>query len=145
MVQMFMWDLKKVSALWSVRYRVFALESFCYKGFLRNSSGTKYFARLREVSALEMSALGRFHCIHLLFCSIYIKLKSKALDKTRVRHAKTHAVFHVFICTYQFLLFFYFYFLFLFIYLFCFCFPLSYLDICLFDCLFVKDVKNIGQ
>ena len=43
MVQMFMRDLKKVSAL----------ERFCYKGFLRNSSGTKYFVRLREVSALE--------------------------------------------------------------------------------------------
>ena len=52
MVQMFMRDLKKVSAL----------ERFCYKGFLRNSSGTKFFVRLREVSALEMSALGRFHC-----------------------------------------------------------------------------------
>ena len=58
MVQMFMRDLKKVSALWSVRFRVSALERFCYKGFLRNSSGTKFFVRLREVSAL-----GRFHCI----------------------------------------------------------------------------------
>ena len=53
MVQMFMRDLKKVSALWSVRFRVSALERFCYKGFLRNSSGTKFFVRLREVSALE--------------------------------------------------------------------------------------------
>ena len=43
MVQMFMRDLKKVSAL----------ERFCYKGFLRNSSGTKIFVRLREVSASE--------------------------------------------------------------------------------------------
>ena len=34
-------------------YGVSALERFCYKGFLRNSSGTKYFASLREVSALE--------------------------------------------------------------------------------------------
>ena len=34
-------------------YGVSALERFCYKGFLRNSSGTKYFARLGEVSALE--------------------------------------------------------------------------------------------
>ena len=48
MVQMFMRDLKKVSAL----------ERFCYKGFLRNSSGTKFFVRLREVSGL-----GRFHYI----------------------------------------------------------------------------------
>ena len=53
MVQMFMRDLKKVSALWSVRFRVSALERFCYKGFLRNSSGTNFFVRLREVSALE--------------------------------------------------------------------------------------------
>ena len=50
---MFMWDLKKVSALWSVRFRVSALERFYYKGFLRNSSGTKLFVSLREVSALE--------------------------------------------------------------------------------------------
>ena len=53
MVQMFMRDLKKVSALWSVRFRMSALERFCYKGFLRNSSGTKFFVRLKEVSALE--------------------------------------------------------------------------------------------
>ena len=53
MVQMFMQDLKKVSALWSVRFRVSALERFCYKGFLRNLSGTKCFLRLREVSALQ--------------------------------------------------------------------------------------------
>ena len=58
MVQIIMRDLKKVSALWSVRFRVSALERFCYKGFLRNSSGTKFFVHLREVSALE-----RFHCI----------------------------------------------------------------------------------
>ena len=45
--------LEKVSALWSVRFRVPALERFCYKGFLRNSSGTKFFVHLREVSALE--------------------------------------------------------------------------------------------
>ena len=43
MVQMFMRDLKKVSVL----------ERLCYKGFLRNSSGTKFFVSLREVSALE--------------------------------------------------------------------------------------------
>ena len=53
MVQMFMQDLKKVSALWSVRFRVSALERFCYKGFLRNLSGTKCFLRLREVSTLQ--------------------------------------------------------------------------------------------
>ena len=28
-------------------------ERFCYKGFLRNSSGTKFLVRLREVSALK--------------------------------------------------------------------------------------------
>ena len=53
MVQMFMRDLKKVPALWIVHFRVSALERFCYKGFLRNSSGTKFFVRLREVSTLE--------------------------------------------------------------------------------------------
>ena len=36
-----------------VRFRVSPLERFCYKRFLRNSSGTKFFVRLREVSALE--------------------------------------------------------------------------------------------
>ena len=46
MVQMFMRDV-------SVRFRVSALERFCYKGFLRNLSGTKTFVSLREVSALE--------------------------------------------------------------------------------------------
>ena len=53
MLQMFVWYLKKVSALWSVRFRVFALERFYYKEFLRNSSVTKFFVRLREVSTLE--------------------------------------------------------------------------------------------
>ena len=53
MVQMFMRGLKKVSTLWSVRFRVSPLERFCYKGFLRNSSRTKFFDSLREVSALE--------------------------------------------------------------------------------------------
>ena len=53
MVQMFMRDLKIGSALWSVCFRVSALERFCYKGFLRNSSWIKFFVRLREVSALE--------------------------------------------------------------------------------------------
>ena len=52
MVQMFMRHLKKVSALWSVRFRVYAMERFCCKEFLRNSSRTKYFVRLREVPAL---------------------------------------------------------------------------------------------
>ena len=52
MVQMFMWDLKKVSALWSVHFRVSALERFCYKRFLKNSSGAKFFVHLRQVSAL---------------------------------------------------------------------------------------------
>ena len=53
MVQMFMRDLKKLSALWSVHFRVSALERFCYKSFLRNSSGTKIFVRLMEVFASE--------------------------------------------------------------------------------------------
>ena len=37
----------------SVRFRVSALKRFCYTGFLRNSSRTKLFVRLREVSALK--------------------------------------------------------------------------------------------
>ena len=53
MVQMFMRDLKEVSALWSVHFRVSVLERFCYEGFLSNSSRTKFSARLREMSALE--------------------------------------------------------------------------------------------
>ena len=53
MVQMFMRDLKKVSALWSVCFRVSALKRFCYKRFLKNSSGTKCFVCLKKVSALE--------------------------------------------------------------------------------------------
>ena len=53
MVEGFMRELKKVSALWSVRFRVSTLERFCYKGFLWNSSRTKFFVHLREVSALE--------------------------------------------------------------------------------------------
>ena len=53
MVQMFMRNLKNVSALWSVRFRVPALEKFCCKGFLRNSSRTIFFSVSREVSALE--------------------------------------------------------------------------------------------
>ena len=53
MFQMFMRDLKKVSTLWSVRFRVSTLKRFCYKGFLRNSSGTNFFDRLRDVPALE--------------------------------------------------------------------------------------------
>ena len=52
MVQMFMPDLKKVSDLWSVRFRVSDLERFCYNGFFRNSSGAKFFVHLREASAL---------------------------------------------------------------------------------------------
>ena len=62
MVQMFMQDLKKVSALWSVRFRVSALERFCYKGFLRNLSGTNVFSVLGRCPVYRMSALGRFHC-----------------------------------------------------------------------------------
>ena len=53
MVQMFMRDLRKVSVLWIVHFRVSALKRFCYKGFHRNSSWTKFFVRLREMSALE--------------------------------------------------------------------------------------------
>ena len=57
MVPMFMRGLKKVSAFWSVSFRVSALGRLCYRRFLRNSSGKKCFVRLRE-----LPALGRFHC-----------------------------------------------------------------------------------
>ena len=53
MVQMFMRDLKKVSALWSVCFRVSTLEMFCYKEFLRNSSRTTFIVCLTEVTSLE--------------------------------------------------------------------------------------------
>ena len=53
MVQMFIRDMKKVSPLWSVHFRLSAMVRFCYKGFLKNSSGTNFFVRLREVSDLE--------------------------------------------------------------------------------------------
>ena len=53
MVQMFIWNLKKAFALLSVYFRVSAFERFCYKGFLRNLSGTKICFRHREMSALE--------------------------------------------------------------------------------------------
>ena len=46
-------DMEKVPALWSVRFRVSTLESFCYKRFLKNFSGTKFFFLLREVSTLD--------------------------------------------------------------------------------------------
>ena len=45
--------VEKVSALRSVHLRVSALERFYYKGFFRNSSGTKFFVRITEVSILE--------------------------------------------------------------------------------------------
>ena len=48
MVQMFMRDSKKVSALWSLHFRVSALERFCYKAFLRNSSGTNVLSVLER-------------------------------------------------------------------------------------------------
>ena len=77
MVQMFMRDLKKVSALWSVRFRVSALERFFYEGFLRNSSGTKFFVRYREVPALEDVRLREvppyinvIYSLDLLVCSV---------------------------------------------------------------------------
>ena len=43
--------LEKSACLWSVH--LFMECPFCCNGFLRNSSGTKFFVRLREVSALE--------------------------------------------------------------------------------------------
>ena len=61
-VQTSMRDLKKCTL-----YGVSALERFCYKGFLRNSFGTKFFVRLREVSALK----------DLRFREVPLQLKTK--------------------------------------------------------------------
>ena len=69
MVQMIMRDLKRVFALWSVHFRVSTLERFRYKEFLRNSSGIKFFVRVRKVSAL-----GRFHYISFSQASNVVKL-----------------------------------------------------------------------
>ena len=77
MVQMFIQDLKKVSAFWSVRFRVSALERFCDKGFLRNSSGTNFFVRLGEMSALEDV---RFREVLLYFRKVAL---TTCLRKTR--------------------------------------------------------------
>ena len=52
-------------------YGVSALERFCYKGFLRNSSRTKFFLRLREVSALEDV---RFREVPLYMCSMLLRM-----------------------------------------------------------------------
>ena len=54
----------------SVRFRVSALKRFCYKGFVRNSSGTKFFVRLREVSALEDVLFREVP----LYCNSYVKV-----------------------------------------------------------------------
>ena len=77
---MFMRDLKKVSALWSVRFRLSALERFCYKGFLRNSSGTNFFVRLREVSALED--------VRLREVSLYSVLTGVSLERKKLLFPK---------------------------------------------------------
>ena len=75
MVQMFMRDLKKVSALWSVRFG-----EVCYKGFLRNSSRTKFCVRLIEVSTLEYVCFREvplyFFCypVPILHCFAYFFL-----------------------------------------------------------------------
>ena len=53
MVQMFMQDLKKKCPL----YGMSALERFCYRGFLKNLSGTKFFVVLERYPLQRMSAL----------------------------------------------------------------------------------------
>ena len=64
----------------SVRFRVSALERFCYKGFLRNLSGTKFFVRFGEVSALEDVRLGEvplyFTLFKHFFALFYLSLKN---------------------------------------------------------------------
>ena len=48
MVQMFMRDLKKVSALWNVHFIVSALERFCYKGTLGIRPGQNFLSVLER-------------------------------------------------------------------------------------------------
>ena len=82
MVQMFVQDLKKV----------YALERFCYKGCLRNSSGTKFFVRLRQVSALED--------VHFREVPLYLgpgffsisPLRKSGLDMQRTKNIVTFAI-----------------------------------------------------
>ena len=51
-----------------VRFRVSALERFCYKGFVRNLSGAKFFVRFGEMSALEDVRLREVPLYFTLFC-----------------------------------------------------------------------------
>ena len=55
-------------------YGVSALERLCYKGFLRNSSGTKFFVRFREVSALEVVRFREVPLYHTFSFKTYISL-----------------------------------------------------------------------
>ena len=48
MLQMFMRDLKKVSAPWSVHFRVSALERFCYRDSLGIRPGQNFFSILER-------------------------------------------------------------------------------------------------
>ena len=93
---MFMRDLKKVSALWSVRFRVSALERFYYKGFLRNSSGTKIFVSLREVSALEDVRLREvplyFKICQTSFCIQITGVCSKDVPYFKISAAETNMI-----------------------------------------------------
>ena len=60
MVQMFMQDLKKVSALWSVRFRMSALERFYYKG-----SGPPMATPMPGVSRTLQKHTKSFYCTKL--------------------------------------------------------------------------------
>ena len=60
----------------SVRFKVSAFERFFYKGFLRNSSRTKFFVRLREVPALEDVRLREVS----LYSEYIVELKTKMKD-----------------------------------------------------------------
>ena len=88
MVQMFMRHLKKVSALWRVRFRVSTLERFCYKGFVRNSSGTKFFVLLREVSALQDV---RFREVPLYYLLHIFHRASEKKGSKLFRHGNTYS------------------------------------------------------
>ena len=77
-VQMFMRHLKKVSAF----------ERFCYKEFLRNSSGTKFFVRLREVSALQDV---RFREVPLYYLLHIFNRASEKKGSKLFRHGNTYS------------------------------------------------------
>ena len=73
-------ELEKSVRFLESPFRLSALERFCYKGFLRNSSGPKFFVCLREVSALE-DVRFREAPLYYYFGSLLMCLQKKDLQK----------------------------------------------------------------